>query len=121
MILSDGQIKYYYYYYYYIDNSDDVDIWWQHNAPTFIYKKIAMIMVVSLIDNDNDCLFVTWLTSVWYVLNFNDAYPFSRHVHLGRVVGPGAERQVTLLLVERVVGDVDLTHRLEDAARLPAQ
>ena len=44
-----------------------------------------------------------------------------RQVHLGRVVRPGAERQVALLLVERVVGDVDLTHGAEHAARLPAQ
>ena len=45
----------------------------------------------------------------------------SRHVHLRGVVRPGAERQVAFLFVERVVSDVDLTHGLEDSARLPAQ
>ena len=40
-------------------------------------------------------------------------------VHLGRVVAPRSELEVAVLLVERVVRDVDLAHRLEHAARLP--
>ena len=40
-------------------------------------------------------------------------------VHLGGVVAPRPEHQCTSLLVKRVVRDVDLTHRLEHAARLP--
>lgn len=43
-----------------------------------------------------------------------------RQVHLRRVVGPGPEDQLTYLLIERVVGDVDVAHGLEDAAWLPA-
>ena len=43
-----------------------------------------------------------------------------RQVHLARVVGPRAEDESARLLVEREVGHVDGTHRVEDAARLPA-
>ena len=40
-------------------------------------------------------------------------------VHLDGVIRPGAEHESTALLVEGVVSDVNLTARLEDAARLP--
>ena len=40
-----------------------------------------------------------------------------RHVHLGRLVGEGTKRHRTVLLVERVVLDVDLAHRLEDTCK----
>ena len=40
-------------------------------------------------------------------------------VHLGGVVAPRTERHLAVLVVERVVRDVDLTHRPEHASRLP--
>ena len=40
-------------------------------------------------------------------------------VHLGCVVAPRTERHLAVLVVERVVRDVDLTHRPEHASRLP--
>jgi hypothetical protein len=40
-------------------------------------------------------------------------------VHLGRVVRPRTKHEAALLLVERVVRDVDLAHRLEHAPGLP--
>ena len=49
-----------------------------------------------------------------------DLHRGRRQVHLRRVVGPRSEHQVTDLLVEWVVGDVDVAHGLEDAAGLPA-
>ena len=40
-------------------------------------------------------------------------------VHLCSVVAPRSEREFAGLVVERVVRDINLTHRLEHTARLP--
>ena len=40
-------------------------------------------------------------------------------VHLRRVVRPGAEYQVTLLLIKRIIRDVNLAHSLKHPSRLP--
>lgn len=41
-------------------------------------------------------------------------------VHVGRLVGPGPEYERARLVIEGVIGDVDLTHGFEGATRLPS-
>ena len=40
-------------------------------------------------------------------------------VHVRRVIGPRSEDERAHLFVKRVVGDIDLTHRLECTSGLP--
>ena len=57
--------------------------------------------------------------SVYFVGVEADLDGRSREVHLGGVVRPGAEDQLTMLGIEWVVCDIDATHCLEHTTRLP--